>query len=570
MNERMILLRSKAVRWFLLLLGLGAIIALTGMNVYSLYGLRDQMIEGEEERRMDQLEEITQSIRLSLLEPLIGLYKIDLENVETSIEKTGQFPKNVQEKLYKASQYGLYTGIYYTPEQTDPCDENAKVYKYNYETHKIFLTSEYPDLLCEGVDLVRTKTRIQLSDLSYRWNNNVEFDTHRSVNISLINQTEGRIMGYLTFPMDEDYIINEIISPMLSETFKPSEKSGIVVWLRSRVNDEIILSTDPEIEFSYDLVDHTHRFSSYLNNWRFHVSFLTSPVYKAYNASLIKNLVVLGVAVLFLVGALIFMFVTAQRERNLASLQANFLANVTHELKTPLAVMQAAGENISDGRVTEAERLKQYGNHIYNESIRLRKMIEKLLDVARVDAGQVILKPTPNNIYTLLSKYITENREFIEGKGFEIRFYPKDKVSNCLIDEDSFETIVSNLTENALKYTIEDKVIEYSISSDAEYVYMSIHDRGIGIPKKAMKNIFNKFYRVENPLSAKTKGHGLGLSIVKNLVDLNGGEISVSSDLGIGSTFIVRFPKLVADISAAESSPQDASHNYNRNTEYVG
>src|SRR5690606_24202207 len=125
---------------------------------------------------------------------------------------------------------------------------------------------------------------------------------------------------------------------------------------------------------------------------------------------------------------------------------------------------------------------------------------------------------------------------------------PKDTTSQCMIDEDSFETIISNLTENAIKYSIDEKVIEYSISSDEKNVYLSVHDRGIGIPKKAIKSIFNKFYRVENPLSAKTKGHGLGLSIVKNLIDLNNGEITAHSEPGIGSTFIVRFPKLNEDV----------------------
>lgn len=567
----MILFKSKALRWFLLLLGLGAIIALTGMNVYSLYGLRDQMIEGEKERRIDQLDEISKNIRLKLLEPLIGLYKIDVENVESSIDETGQFPRNVQEKLIAASEYELYKGIYYTPEGTDPCDENAQVYEFDYETHQIALTPDYPELLCSGVDLVRTKTRIQLNDLTYRWNNNAEFDSHRSLNISLINLTEGRMMGYLTFPMDTSYIINDIITPLLTDTYEKSDESGVVVWLRNRITDKTLATSDPSVEFSRDIIDHVHSFSSYLDNWRIYMSFVNTPVNSAYNASLIKNLIVLGVAVLFLGGALIFMFVTAQRERNLAALQANFLANVTHELKTPLAVMQAAGENISDGRVTEADRLQQYGAHIYNESIRLRRMIEKLLDVARVDAGQVILKPVPANIHELMNKYLSENREYIEGKGFTLKYFPKDKKALSLIDEDSFETIISNLTENAIKYSVDEKVIEYSISSDPESVYLSVHDHGIGIPKKAQKSIFNKFYRVENPLSAKTKGHGLGLSIVKNLVNLNNGEITVQSELGEGSTFIIKFPKLVEDktIGIVPDS-QATTENIKRNTEYVG
>src|SRR5690554_3874347 len=149
MNNRMIFLRGKEVRWFMLMLVLSAIIALTELNVYSPFELRDSMIEGEKERRIDQLGEISSTIRLGLLEPLIGLYNIDVENIEESLKETGQFPRNLQEKLYEASQYGLYTGIYYTPEGTDPCLEDAQVYKYDYETHSIFLSNDYPELLCE-------------------------------------------------------------------------------------------------------------------------------------------------------------------------------------------------------------------------------------------------------------------------------------------------------------------------------------------------------------------------------------------------------------------------------------
>lgn len=571
MTGKMLLLRSKATRWFLLLLGLGAIIALTGMNVYSLYGLRDQMVDAEEERRIDQVEGIVRSLRIDLLEPLLGLHKTDVENIESTFSETAVFPPAIQEKIIASSQYQLYKGIYYTPEGTDPCLQDVQIYAYNYQTQIFELTEVFPPLLCEGVGLVRTKTRILLNDINYRWNNNAEFDSHRSLNISLINLTEGRIMGYLTFPLDANYIVHELIQPKLDENFGPSDESGLVIWLRNRLTDQILATNDPTIEYSRDIIDHYHGFNNYLNNWNFHLSFINSPVYSAYDASLIKNLVVLSVAVLFLGGALIFMFVTAQRERNLAALQANFLANVTHELKTPLAVMQAAGENIMDGRVTEADRLKQYGVHIHQESIRLRRMIERLLDVARIDSGQVIIKPMAHRIYDLMNMYIDENGNYIRDKGFEIKYFPKDKKSLCLIDEDSFETIISNLTENSIKYSLNDKVIEYSISSDADSVYLSVHDHGIGIPKKATKNIFNKFYRVEDPLSAKTKGHGLGLSIVKNLVELNGGEISVNSEEGKGATFIVRFPKFVRlDSENGNLNTKEGKKNFNRNTEYVG
>ncbi|MBD3616666.1 MAG: HAMP domain-containing histidine kinase [Gracilimonas sp.] len=573
-------LRNRAFRWVLLMSGLVAIIALAGMNVLSLYDLRDRMVEGEEERRIDQMDEINDTIRNQIIDPLRGLGKIELEPIESSIQQTGQFPDNMQEILIKASQSPFFTGIYFTPENTNPCDENTSIYVYNPEQNQINPTDDYPGLVCDGVGLARTKTRIQLNDFNYRWNNNFEFDTHRSLNLGLINIAEHRMIGVLTLTLNENYIINEVIPPYLTSYFgSSSDETGIVVWVRDWVTDEILASNDPSVPFNQDLVDHRMRFSGsgFFDNWFLNIAFLDSPVASAYNSTLVKNLVVLGVAMLFLMGALIFMFATAQRERHLAQRQANFLANVTHELKTPLAVMQAAGENISDGRVTDPKRLKQYGEHIYNESIRLRGMIEKLLDVARVDSGKDMVKAAPYRLHDLLSNYLSENREYIEKKGFEVKFKSHDETALTMIDIDNFETIVNNLTENAIKYSTDEKCIEYQISSNSDDVFFSITDHGIGIPKRDQKNIFNKFYRVEDSdsKSTKVKGHGLGLSIVKNMVEMNGGNIIIKSSPGKGTTFIVRFPKLMREEVSAEqvqSTATDSSspEKINEQTKYVG
>jgi signal transduction histidine kinase len=545
------ILRNRAFRWILLMLGLSAIIALTGMNVLSLYDLRDRMVESEEERRIDQLDEINDTIRNQILEPLRGLSRIELEPIESSLQQTGQLPDNFQDVLARSSKSPFFNNIYFTPEGADPCDSNSTIYEYNPENRKIIPTDNYPDLVCSGVGLARTKTKIQLNDFNYRWNNNFEFDTHRSLNIGLINLSESRMIGYITLTLNEDYIVNEVLTPILTNYFGKSEETGIVVWVRDWTNNRVLATNDTTIEYDRDLRDHVMGFSGsgFFDNWSLNLAFLDAPVTNAYNETLIKNLIVLGVAVLFLLGALIFMFVTAQRERHLAQRQASFLANVTHELKTPLAVMQAAGENISDGRVTAPERLKQYGEHIYNESIRLRSMIEKLLDVARVDSGHNMIKAAPYSIHNLMNKFLNENQEYIESKGFEVKFKSSAEDALCMIDSDSFETIVNNLTENAIKYSKDEKCIEYQISSNKDYVFFSISDLGTGIPKKEQKNIFKKFYRVNDSdsRSTKIKGHGLGLSIVQNMVSLNGGKIEVKSSSGKGTTFIVRFPKLNRD-----------------------
>ncbi|GAB5409875.1 MAG: hypothetical protein BalsKO_22400 [Balneolaceae bacterium] len=543
------MLRSKAFRWALLGIGLLAIIALTGMNVYSLYDIRDRMVDGEEERQLQILDDLVRDISRDVYEPFIGLGSLELEPTENTIVNQGKFPPTVQEKIIAAAQSSLFDGIYYTPEGVDPCSENSKVYSFNYSTQRMDYTNNYPSTLCDGVGLARTKAKIELNSFDYRWNTNTEFDAHRTMNIGFININENRIIGYLSASLNKEYIVNDLIAPKFIEYFDPKVYPQTILWLHDWANNDILATNNPSVNYDREIEDGRRKFlyGNMFDNWRVKIAFLGNPVGAIYNSSLIKNLIVLGFAVLFLMGALLFMFYTAQKERNLSQRQAGFLANVTHELKTPLAVMQAAGENISDGRVTEPERLRQYGVHIYDESIRLRKMIEKLLDVAKTDSGQALIKASPTNLNQLLQRFIQENRAYIESKGFALSFQNSLDKALVMIDQDHLETVFSNLTENAIKYSREKKVLKFSIESDLKNMIIHVSDSGIGIPRKHLKNIFKKFYRVEDSLNAKTKGHGLGLSIVKNLVELNGGTIEVISEFGKGTNFTLRFPIFVRE-----------------------
>lgn len=537
---------KKSFRYLLLGLGLIAIITLTGMNVYSLYDIRDKISLGEEERQMALLDDLVRDVTLELYTPFLGLNKLELDPVEYSIEKTGQFPPQLQEKLLLASQSSIYDGLYYTPVNVDPCLENSQIYAFDYFSNQLELTNMYPTTICDGVGLARTKAQIELNSFDYRWNYNIEFDAHRTMNISFININENKIIGYFTTTLNKDYIVNDLINPLMQKYFNPDSVSGTVLWLHDWANEKVLTSNDPTKSFDMNEVDNKKRFlGSMFDTWNLKIAFTDNAISTAYNATLIKNLVVLGFAVLFLMGALLFMFYTAQRERELAQRQAGFLANVTHELKTPLAVMQAAGENISDGRVKDQVRLKQYGDHIYSEAIRLRKMIEKLLDVAKTDSNQIIIKAKPVNINTIVKQFIVENRAFIEGKGFNITLNFLNETCLVMVDVDHIENILANLTENAIKYSNTKKNISISVQSEDQSIVLSYSDTGLGIAKKHQKNIFKKFYRVEDSLNAKTKGHGLGLNIVKNLVELNGGKIDVDSDIGVGTTFILKFPILV-------------------------
>ncbi|MBO6522308.1 MAG: HAMP domain-containing histidine kinase [Balneolaceae bacterium] len=553
--------RSKAFRWALLGIGLISIIALTGMNVYSLYDIRDRMVVGEEERQLALLEDLVSEIRYEIYDPFTGLGSLELEPTENTISSSGKFPPQVQEKIVSAAKSSLFDGIYYTPAETDPCTNNTKVYSYNYDTQLMDYTDSYPSKLCDGVGLARTKAQIELNSFEYRWNTNTEFDAHRTMNISFVNLKENRIIGYLTASLNKEYIVNDLIAPKLVEYFDPKVNPGTVLWLHDWANNEVLATNNPSINYDREIVDARRGFiwGNMFENWNIKIAYLDNPVGALYDDTLFKNLFVLGVAVLFVIGALLFMFFTAQKERNLSQRQAGFLANVTHELKTPLAVMQAAGENISDGRVTESARLKEYGTHIYNESIRLRGMIEKLLDVAKTDSGQTLIKAIPINLNQWIKEYLKENRTYIEEKGFNVTLKYSMDQALVMVDTSHLETVLSNLIENAIKYSGEGKKeIRFRVQSEQKNMVLIVSDTGIGIPKKHQKNIFKKFYRVEDSLNAKTKGHGLGLSIVKNLIELNGGTISVMSEVGKGTTFTLRFSIFVREDEKLKSRKENS------------
>lgn len=536
-------------------LGILAVVALTVLNIYSLYALRESTIEAEKENRKVQLEEFTQKVRYRFYQPFRGIRNLDINKMEASWEEFGAFPEHFYTVLDEAIDDSLYLDIYYTPDHMNGCFQpDYPLYIYESQAQLFSMTNSSPKVVCDGFGL--SKSHMNTVDLStYSWNNRTVFDAHRTMTLALINPDNDTILGHLAFVINQDYLLNGVLQPMLEEEFGDASQAGMVVWVRNWILGENLLTNNANIEYTRDKIDIRQRFPDLLDNWNLQASFIETPAATATSASLMRNLFVLGIAVFTLFGALVFMFINAQKEREFAQQQAGFLANVTHELKTPLAVMQAAGENIFDGRVTEGSRLKSYGEHIYNEAVRLRTMIDKLLDVAKADSSTMEqAKQAPYKLNLLTEEYFNNNREFIESKGFAIRTTYDTNLPLVMIDSDHFNIIFGNLIENSIKYSWHDKEIHVTVSSTKGHVTVSVADKGQGIPKKAQKNIFNKFYRIENSMTAQTKGHGLGLSIVKNLVDLNGGKITVNSEPGKGAVFTVHFPALFYTSQTAEEN----------------
>lgn len=547
-----------------------AVVTLTILNVYSLYQLRNTSIESATDVKKLQLEDFTSQVRYRFFNSVWDLRKLDINTVDQAWNKNEELPAKFIEILNKVHNEPLYSDIHFIYRDQDGCTDNdAFIYKYDRSSQQFSPVSSAPQLVCDGFGISKSRARVIVDD--YRFNTKSTFDSHRSLTIALVDLSDNSVVGHLNLMVNRDFLVNEYIASELKQNFGNADKSGIVVWLRDWVQDEILLSSDDNFAYNRDQypVDLRQRFSDSLDDWSLHATILQSPTITASDASLNRNLIVMGVAVIALLGALFFIYINAQRERELAQRQAGFLANITHELKTPLAVMQAAGENIADGRVTDGTRLKNYGDHIYNESVRLKKMIEKLLDAAKVDSGQVSTEQAPHFLHELTAEFYEANKSYIEDQGFTFTYRYDVNLPLVMVDADHVETILNNLVENAMKYSRERKEINVSVTKKGNNVALKVADKGSGIPKSSLKYIFDKFYRVEDTLTAKTKGHGLGLSIVKNMVELNGGKIEVQSQYGEGSVFTVKFPTLMkTDFDEGDVMPDSVKKN-SSNTENV-
>jgi signal transduction histidine kinase len=198
-------------------------------------------------------------------------------------------------------------------------------------------------------------------------------------------------------------------------------------------------------------------------------------------------------------------------------------------------------------------------------------MIDKLLDIARLDSGQTTAQFSTQKLQDLLKEYYESHYSYVISQGFKFELDIEPNLPEVVADPDHFETIVSNLVDNAVKYSFDEKYIKISLKRTGNGISLIVRDKGIGIPKKSHSRIFEKFYRLEDSMTAKTKGHGLGLSIVKSLVELNNGTIHIESTPNEGTTFIVEFP--IHDTESVVEYETDEHYDYLKKelqtTEYV-
>ncbi|MGH4052428.1 MAG: PAS domain-containing sensor histidine kinase [Clostridium sp.] len=230
---------------------------------------------------------------------------------------------------------------------------------------------------------------------------------------------------------------------------------------------------------------------------------------------------------------------------NALKLQGEFLVNVSHELKTPLNVIFATAQLFnmycSSGSLDEKkDSILKHIESIKQNSYRLSKIINNIVDLSKIEAGFFKLNLSNNNIVEVVEEIVMSVTNLTDSKGLDIIFDTDVEEKNIACDTEKIERIVLNLISNAIKFSdVGDKIV-VDVKDKNEFVEISVSDNGIGIEEKNLDMIFDRFKQVDKSLSRNTEGTGIGLSLVKSIVELHGGTISVKSEFGKGSKFTVR------------------------------
>jgi signal transduction histidine kinase len=255
-----------------------------------------------------------------------------------------------------------------------------------------------------------------------------------------------------------------------------------------------------------------------------------------------RSFIILGVLSLLLIGGLFFTYRSVSKEMEVAKLKSDFVSNVSHELRTPLSLIRLYAETLELGRIKTQEKIDEYYSIIRKESERLTALINNILDFSRIEAGRKEYEFRETDIAELVRNTLDSYRDQIAQQGFAFEEKIDSDVPPVQVDREAIARSLVNLVNNALKYSAGDKFLGVKLYRDNGSVKLEVVDRGIGIARNEQAKIFEKFYRVGDPLVHNTKGSGLGLSLVRHIAQAHGGEVQVESTLGKGSKFILSLP----------------------------
>jgi len=249
-----------------------------------------------------------------------------------------------------------------------------------------------------------------------------------------------------------------------------------------------------------------------------------------------------GVLLVVIVAGIVTTWRLMRRETEMARLKSDFVANVSHDLKTPLSVIRMFGETLEMGRVTDEGRRQEYYRVITRESERLSRLIDNVLDFSRIESGRQTYEMTPTSVEPLIRGTLEAFTYPLAQQGFKVEVSVTPDLPEVVMDAEAVGQALANLIDNAIKYSGDERALTVDARVVEGCLAIAVTDRGVGVAPAEHAKIFEKFYRVGRSDTQGRRGSGVGLALVRHIAEAHGGDVTVESTPGEGSRFTLRLP----------------------------
>ena len=372
----------------------------------------------------------------------------------------------------------------------------------------------------------------------------------------LLNADTQKQIGFAGLLVNENYIRDEMLSPVVAEVLDSPERiipnrAKIAVSISGENGSEIYANLPGQHKYIIET-----DFNRPFTDWKAKIGFKNISLDSLARDGFLSRSAASVLVLLFLVAGIILTFRAISREMRLAQMKSAFVSNVSHELKTPLSLISLFAEILELGRVKDEEKKREYYRIIGEEIRRLNKLIDNILDFSKIEAGRKAYKFAEADIGEVVGSVVSDYKHQIINSGFALDTNIAGNLPPVSIDRDAISQAILNLLDNAVKYSTETKEISVAVKTRDSFLTIEISDRGMGIPRAEQKKVFEKFYRVGSGLIHDVKGSGLGLSLVKHIIEAHKGKITVESEIGRGTRFIIRLPPVSQKVKRKRSNAQ--------------